>query len=105
VEHVHDSPEVNVFFAISSCKVYGPFVFVEPIVTGINYLDMLQSCLMQEDSEDFIFQQDRAPLHFNFDVRAHLTASLPNRWIGCASNNDSPLRPWPPRSADFFVRG
>jgi len=61
MKHVHDSPKVNVFCAVSSCKVYGPFFFVESTVTSINYLDKLQLWLMpqlQEDSEEFIFQQD-----------------------------------------------
>jgi hypothetical protein len=40
VDHICDSPQVNVFFAVSSCKVNGPFFFAEPSVTGINYLDM-----------------------------------------------------------------
>jgi hypothetical protein len=59
MEHIRDSPKVNVFCAISSCKVHGSFFFAEPTVTGINYLGMLQLWLMpqlQEDSEDFIFQ-------------------------------------------------
>jgi len=42
MEHVRDSPKVNVFCAVSSCKDYGPLFFVEPTVTSINYLDMLQ---------------------------------------------------------------
>jgi hypothetical protein len=74
------------FFAISFCKVYRPFFFPEPSVTGISYLDMLQLWLMpplQEDSEDFIFQ------HFHFDVHAHLSADLPCCWIASASDNDS----------------
>jgi hypothetical protein len=57
MEHVCDSPKVTVFCAVSSCKVYGPFFFAEPTVTGINYLDMLQLWLMpqlQEDSKNFI---------------------------------------------------
>jgi len=99
MEHVRDLPKVNVFCAVSSCKVYGPFFFAEPAVTGINYLDMLQLWLMpqlQEDSEYFIFQQDGAPPHFHFDVRAHLSAYLLGRWIGRTSHNDSPLLTWPP---------
>ena len=65
---------------------------------------------LQEDSKDFIFQQDRAPPHFHFDVCAHLIANLPGRWIGHASHNDSPLLPWPPWSPDltpcnFFLWG
>jgi hypothetical protein len=104
VEHFRDSPKVNVFRAISSCKVYGPFFFAEPSVTGINYLDMLQLWLMpqlREDSKDFIFQQDGATPHFHFDVRAHLTANLPGHWIGHASDSDSPLLPWPSWSPDL----
>jgi hypothetical protein len=40
VQHERDSPKVNVFCAISSRKVYGPFFFLEETVTGILYLDM-----------------------------------------------------------------
>ena len=36
MDHVHDSSKVNVFCAIYSCKVYGPFLFAETTVTGIN---------------------------------------------------------------------
>ena len=81
MEHVRDSPKVNVFYAISSSKVYGPFFFAESTVTGIIYLDMLQLWLMpqfQKDSEDLIFQQG-APPHFHFDVCAHHNANLPDR--------------------------
>ena len=66
IEYVRDSPTVNVFCAVSSRNVYGPFFFAEPGVTGINYLDILQLWLMpqlQEDIVDFIFQQDGAPPH------------------------------------------
>ena len=46
VEHQRDSPKVNMFCAISSHKVYGPFFFAEETVTGMTYLDMLQLWLM-----------------------------------------------------------
>jgi len=112
-EYVRDSPKVNVFCAVSSCKVYRPFFSAEPTVTSIKYLDMLQLWLMpqlQEDIVDFIFQQDGDPPHYHLDVRAHLNANLPGCWIGRASHNDSPLLPWPPRSpdptpCDFFLWG
>jgi len=103
MEHIRDLPNVNVFCAVSSCKVYGPFFFAEATVTSINYLDMLQLWLMpqlQEDSENLIFQQDGALPHFHFDVRAHLSANLLSHWIGRASHNDSPLLTWPPPSPD-----
>ena len=66
IEYVRDSPKVNVFCAVSFCKVYGPFFIAEATVTGINYLDMLQLWLipqLQEDIVDFIFQHDGAPPH------------------------------------------
>ena len=43
MEHQRDSPKVNMFCAISSQKVYGPFFFAEEIITGMTYLDMLQT--------------------------------------------------------------
>jgi hypothetical protein len=33
-EHIRDSPKVNVFFAVSPCIVYGPFLFAQPTVAG-----------------------------------------------------------------------
>jgi hypothetical protein len=73
---------------------------------------MLQLWLMsqlQEDREDFIFQQSGALPHFHFDVLAHLSANLPGHWIGYTSDNDSPLLPWPPQSPNltpwFFLMG
>jgi hypothetical protein len=47
----------------------------------------------EEDREDFIFQQDRAPPHFHFDVRAHLNANHSGSWIGHSSETESPLLP------------
>ena len=65
---------------------------------------------LQEDSRDFIYQQDGAPPHFHHDVRGYLSDTLPHRWIGRGSQDDSPLLPWPPRSpdltpCDFFLWG
>jgi hypothetical protein len=45
--------------------VYGPFFFAEKSVDGSAYLDMLQLWLLpqlQEISDDFILQQDGAPV-------------------------------------------
>ena len=58
----------------------------------------------------FIYQQDGAPPHFRHDVRRYLNDTLPHRQIGHASEDDSPLLPWPPRSHDltpceFFIWG
>ena len=57
---------------------------------------MLQQCLspqLQEDSRDFIYQQDGAPPQFHHDVRGYLNDTLPHRWIGRAFQDDSPLLP------------
>ena len=66
IEHERDSPKVNVFCAISKNHVHSPFFF-EGNVTGDVYLQMLQNWLMEEliayEHEDFIYQQDGAPLH------------------------------------------
>ncbi|PSN30682.1 hypothetical protein C0J52_27105, partial [Blattella germanica] len=43
VEHVRDSPKLNVFAAICKRKLYGPFIFAEQSVRGHSYLDMLQN--------------------------------------------------------------
>jgi hypothetical protein len=42
VKHQCDPPEVNVFCAISSQRIYSPFFFAEEMITGMTYLDMLQ---------------------------------------------------------------
>jgi len=68
VEVACDSPKVNVFCAVSTFKVYGPFFFLEQTVTGIAFLDMLTEWLLpqlNEDSADFILQMDGAQLHFH----------------------------------------
>ena len=37
-EWERDSPKVNVWMGITKSKVYGPYMFAEPTVTGITYL-------------------------------------------------------------------
>lgn len=106
VQHERDSPKVNVFCAISRNKVYGPFFFAENTVTGITYLDMLENYLfpqLETDSNDFIYQQDGAPPHWNLHVREFLNGRLPQRWIGRTGPNDSALSHWPQRSPDLTV--
>ncbi|PNF31329.1 hypothetical protein B7P43_G10895 [Cryptotermes secundus] len=113
LEHVRKSPKVNVFCAISLTKVYGHFSFDENTVTGVTYLRMLQNWLvsqMNEDSGDYIFQQDGAPPHWHLNVRRFPNESLPQRWIGRMGNEDLALQFWPQRSpdltaCDFFLLG
>ena len=48
-------------------------------------LGMLENWLMpevNEESDDYVFQQDGCPAHFHNDVRDYLNTNLPQRWIG-----------------------
>ena len=105
-----NSPKVNVWMGITKSKVYGPYMFSEPTITGITYLDLLQQFMEPQLKHDgildsVVYQQDGAPPHFALIVRNYLTDIFPGRWIGCAS-----LRLWAPRSPDltpkdFFAWG
>ena len=113
IEVARDSPKVNVFCAVSTFKVYGPFFFSEQTVTGAAFLDVLTEWLLpqlKEDSADFILRMDGAPPHFHRHVRKFLNQHLPQRWIGRGTDDDQILLAWPPRSADgapcdFFLWG
>ncbi|XP_068083439.1 uncharacterized protein [Anabrus simplex] len=113
VEHVRNSPKVNVFCVISNTKVYGPFFFHEQTVTGPTCLDMLAEWLLpqlSDDRDDCVLQQDGAPPHFHREVRVFLNQELPQRWMGCGTEGDLMLLPFPPRSpdltpCDFFLWG
>jgi hypothetical protein len=101
VEHVRDSPHVNVLFAMS-CKVYGLFFFQEKTVTGSSCLDMLINWLKPLlHRENFIFQQVGAPPHWHQEVRNYLDANLPQRWIGRATGDNMSPTCWPPRNPDL----
>jgi hypothetical protein len=101
--------------AISQMKIYGPFIFMEGTVTGMTYLDMPQQWLilqLDDDSNDYLFQQDGAPPHYNNEVRRYLLVNehLPHHWIGRATANDLAFRNLATRSpdltpCDFFVWG
>ncbi|PNF19367.1 hypothetical protein B7P43_G06707 [Cryptotermes secundus] len=52
LEHVRDSPKVNVFCALSKYRVYGPFFSMKTTITSIVYLDMLQEFLIPKLDED-----------------------------------------------------
>jgi len=64
---------------------------------------MLENWVMpqlNEDSNDYIFQQDGSPAHYK-DVRGYLNRNLPKRWIGRTGKEDDALMRWPPRSPDL----
>jgi hypothetical protein len=102
IEHVQDSPKMNVFCAISQMKIYGPFI-MEGTVTRMTYLDMLQQWLIPQ-------LKDGAPPHYHNAVQHYLNEHLPHHWIGWPTANDLAFCNWPPRSPDltpvvFFCGG
>lgn len=105
VQLQRDSPKLNVFCAISRRKVYGPFFFGEATVTGTSYLDALQLWmfpqLVENEPNNFIWQQDGAPPHWHSDVRDWLNVTVPERWIGRKGPTDRACFEWPPRSPDL----
>jgi hypothetical protein len=70
---------------MSRSQVYCPFFsFAEHTVDGNNYVDMLDSLMLQLTEHDNIFifqQQSRALPHFHRSVCKLLNAMLPNCWI------------------------
>jgi len=60
---------------------------------------MLENWLMSqlnEDSNDYIFQQDGSQAHYK-DALGYLNRNLPQRWIGRTRNEDDSLMRWLPR--------
>ena len=107
IEHVRDSPKVNVWCGIMCDRIIGPFFFAERTVNGVIYLDMLEQFVIPqlELQPQVIFQQDGAPPHWSLMVRRFLDQTFPDRWMG----RDGPML-WPPRSPDltpldFFLWG
>jgi hypothetical protein len=56
---------------------------------------------LNEDSNDYIFQQDGSPAHYHKDVRGYLNRILPLSWIGRKGKEEDALMQWPPRSPDL----
>ncbi|KAJ8898013.1 hypothetical protein PR048_003373 [Dryococelus australis] len=54
------------------------------------------SIFLQQTLPELLANHDDAPAHFSADVRTHLVATYPHRWIG----RGGPV-PWPPRSPDL----
>ena len=64
-----NTPKVNVRIGVTATKLYSPFMFQEPIDTGVTYLELLQQFLEPQLTQDvvlhsFVFQQYDAPPHF-----------------------------------------
>jgi hypothetical protein len=98
MEHVRDSPNVNVWCGIMSDRTVGPFFFHKITITSAVYLDMLENFVFPQIAEvdGLIFQQDGTPPHFGAIVRTALDERFPGRWIG----REGPIN-WPQRSPDL----
>ncbi|KAG8305195.1 hypothetical protein J6590_074748 [Homalodisca vitripennis] len=73
---------------------------------------MLQNWLFLQltvDSDNFNYQQHRAPPNWHINVRRFLNDNLPQHWIGLTGPRDPALHSWPPTSAKtpygFFLWG
>jgi hypothetical protein len=78
IEHIQDSPKLNVFNAISNKRCTDPVP--SPTVSGPSYLNMMQEWLMpqvEDDSDDFINQQDGVRPYYHHLVRGYLSQHLP----------------------------
>jgi hypothetical protein len=103
VEHIRDSPEVNVWCGLWRDLLVGPVFFADATVPSSNYLDMLEK--LQELQPAVFFQQDGATSHWSLTVRASLNQHFPNRWIGCAGTISWPTRSPDITPCDFFPMG
>ena len=82
---------------------YNSHIHVTSLGLFISPWNVLENWLMpqlNEDSNDYIFQQDGCSAHHK-DVRGYLNRSVPQRWIGRTGKEDDALMRWPPRSPDL----
>jgi hypothetical protein len=101
VEEAMNSAKVNVWCAMSSKQIIGPFFFDHDTVNKDDYLNMLKSFFhpiirRQKLDKKIYFQQDGAPIHFSKEVRAWLDEQFCERWVGRGGSIS-----WAPRSPDL----
>jgi hypothetical protein len=82
MEHERDTLKLNVWCALTSDSVIGPFFFEEATVTGASYLNTLQNYAITRIPQGYLFQQDGAPPHYANTVKAFLDQQFPGKWIG-----------------------
>ena len=98
VEHERNCPKVNVFCAMSTSQIFGPYLFNKDTIKSDEYINMLRHWCLPQLPDDIIFMQDGAPPHWALVVRAYLNAHFPQQWIGRAADSDDALIRWPPRA-------
>lgn len=102
---------LNVWGGVLGNHVIGPFFFDRPL-TGRTYVEFLQNELigLLDDVPLAVIQrmwllQDGAPAHGTIDVRNHLDAVFPHRWIGRGGEVNWPARSPDLTPCDFFLWG
>lgn len=100
VTHPMKSSSVTVWAMITFNYGILHHVF-EGTVNQHNYTDMLIEKVVPfiRPKRSLLYQQDGAPAHFSLRARDVLNTSLPQRWIGRASD----FIRWPPRSPDLAI--
>jgi hypothetical protein len=96
-----NSAKINVWCAMSSKQIIGPFFFDGETVNKDDYLDMLEDFFFpiiqrKRLHNNIYFQQDGSPIHFSKQVRTWLDEKFDGRWIG----RGGPIS-WAPRSPDL----
>ncbi|XP_076246510.1 uncharacterized protein LOC143186686 [Calliopsis andreniformis] len=93
---------VNVWAGICGTQIIGPYLLPDRLDGGA-YKAFLQHVLpdLLEDvplevRRNMYYQHDGAPAHYDAQVRAYLTETFQDRWIG----RGGPVA-WPPRSPDI----
>jgi hypothetical protein len=104
-----NSPKINVWCAMSSDCIIGPYFFEEN-VNGKNYLEMLQNFFWpaiqnKRIASKIMFQQDGAPAHYANPVKKWLNERLPGRWIGRRGSIEWAARSPDMTPLDFFLWG
>lgn len=104
--HFQHEFRLNVWAGIIGEHLIGPVVLPARL-NGEMYLNFLQDTLpgLLEDLPLLLrgnmwFLHDGAPPHFTLNVRNHLHAQFPNKWIGRGA--DAPVT-WAPRSPDLNI--
>ena len=67
IEHMYDSPKLNVWCDLLHDRLAGPFFFAEDTVTSTVYMNMLEGFAFTQIENlqpDIIFQQDGAHPHW-----------------------------------------
>jgi len=110
LEYERNSQKINVWCAMSSDCIIGPYFFDEETVTSKNYLKMLKEyfhpiLFRKRIVNSVIFQQDGAPPYFGVDVRAWFNEKFPGRWIGRRGPIEWTARTPDLTPLDFFLWG